>query len=102
MAERQTGEIRMRVQLGDGGKDHDEATCDVKGHSMADSDEESGFVKATSVYLIIKDPYAQKNYPIRIVLDADSATRLAADILDLIAPRAPSLWPRPARFYSRE
>ena len=92
---RKTGEIQMRIALGDQGENH-EATCKVFRETIAsakstDSDGAS-LHKATSVRLIIENPDAQKNFPIRIILNAESATRLAADILDWLAPR--SLMPR--------
>jgi hypothetical protein len=93
--QRKTGQIRMRVALGDHGGNH-EATCMVTRNQLANAESTSAdgseLYKATSVTLTIDDPEAQKDFPIHIVLDAESATRLTADILDWLAPR--SLLPR--------
>ena len=93
--QRKTGQIRMRVELGNKGKLHEEATCNVSRYEMTSAESTTAdgrpLHKATRVKLTIHAD-AEKDFPIHIVLDAESATRLAADMLDWLAPR--TLLPR--------
>lgn len=90
-----TGQIRMHVALGDHGRTH-EATCKVIRDEIVSAEtmasDGSSLHRARSVMLTIHDPNAEKDFPIRVKLEAESATRLAADILDWLAPR--TLLPR--------
>lgn len=82
---RQIAGIKLDVRLGDRGTIHDELKCEVSRNGDPDCSDD-GFVKAKSVRLEISGANADRDFPIQIWISADSALRLAAEMLDWLAP----------------
>ena len=89
--ERKASEIRMCVKLGDTGEEHEVACRAIRLESPKVALADGSPVLECSFKVVLRlsnvSPSAHKNFPVHVTLDTDSAIRLAADILDRIAPR---------------